>query len=80
MLGSKPPFLTSGVCQSDLPPVQGSWAGPVFGGMPSQRIFCNDTLPASQVGQQAQHCAAAAALRMAMQLAAKGEHKTANLS
>ncbi|KAI7841336.1 hypothetical protein COHA_004954 [Chlorella ohadii] len=28
---------------------QGSWAGPVFGGMPSQRIFCNDTLPASQV-------------------------------
>ena len=29
--------------------LQGSWAGPVFGGMPSQRIFCNDTLPASQV-------------------------------
>lgn len=41
-------------CPSRRAPVhssslQGSWAGPVFGGMPSQRIFCNDTLPASQV-------------------------------
>ena len=28
--------------------LQGAYAGPVFGGMPSQRIFCNDSLPAAQ--------------------------------
>lgn len=28
---------------------QGAYAGPVFGGMPTQRIHCNDSLPPSQV-------------------------------
>jgi hypothetical protein len=32
-----------------LLPSQGAFAGPVFGGIPSERIFCNDTLSASEV-------------------------------
>lgn len=27
---------------------QGAWAGPVFAGMPSQRVYCDDALPLGQ--------------------------------
>lgn len=30
------------------PALQGAYAGPVLGGMPTQRIRCNDALPAAQ--------------------------------
>jgi hypothetical protein len=28
---------------------QGAYAGPLFGGMPTERIHCNDSLPAAEV-------------------------------
>lgn len=41
---ARPPL---GACHPPTP--QGTWAGPVFGGVPGERVFCNDVQPLGEV-------------------------------